>query len=63
MSEAGIENKFISEAIQKKKFVNIYLVSGLHLTGVIEEHDEKCVYLKKEKHMIIYKQIIASILV
>lgn len=56
------EVKFLRDVIGKKKFVNIYLVNGIKLMGVIVSYDDNMIRMENQSaSQLIYKHAIATI--
>lgn len=57
-----VESEFVNVLIKSKSNLNIFLLSGIKLTGAALESDDKCMILSNDRSMqLVYKQAVATI--
>ena len=65
MSEdKSIQNEFLQNLCEQKRFGSIYLLSGIQLKGIFTAFDDQAIFLKSHNNsneQMIYKQAIATI--
>jgi len=57
----NVEQKRIDTLISEKTKVNVYLVNGIKLNGVISEQDQKSLLLEASAPQLVYKHAISTI--
>ncbi len=63
MSHTNIQDSFLQALCESSASVNIFLVSGIRLKGVIESYDMHLVVLSAPQgSQVIYKHVISTIL-
>ena len=63
MSNANIQDTFLKALCESGASVNIFLVSGIRLKGVVESFDMHLVVLSSPQgSQVIYKHVISTIL-
>lgn len=60
--DALTEDSFVTQLINENTAVNVFLISGIRLSGVITGHDQQCIYLSGTLPQMVYKKAIATIL-
>ena len=56
------QEEFLKELSESREPVNIFLISGIRLHGIIGGHDQHTVLLESATPQIIYKHAISTIL-
>lgn len=57
-----LHTKFIQNLIDRKTKCSIYLVNGIKLTGVIEQHDDQSICLLLDRtSQLVYKHAVSTI--
>jgi host factor-I protein len=57
----NVQDLYLNTLRKEKVPVVIYLINGTRLRGVIKSFDNFVIVLKQEKHQLIFKHAIASI--
>jgi len=57
-----VQDAFIEQLIEKQTKVNVYLVNGIKLQGVIKEKDDFVVLLANTLEQLVYKHAISTII-
>jgi host factor-I protein len=60
-NDLQLQDKFFNDLMGKKTMVNIYLINGIKLTGVIVGHDKYTLLLSgKGVDQLVYKHAIST---
>lgn len=63
-NENSVDFTFLEEKIKEKKEVDIFLVNGVKLTGIIYKQDANCVVMSgrsAKKEQLVYKNNISTV--
>jgi host factor-I protein len=64
MNGNNIQDSYLSELMQNKTAVSLYLINGIKLSGTIFEVDDSCILLRDNKSTVtqlIYKHAVSTI--
>lgn len=58
----GLEGKFLAKMREEQKEINIYLVNGIRLKGVIDDFNESAIFLRNGNVQMVRYNAVSTIM-